>query len=527
MIIPWQQTAIMRGVTWALLSRWTTYLFLLLMPFSVFWPMEIPLTGGVLPLYVTPGIHLSDLALVVMLLIGIVTVRRWGPFELSGPLVGLGLLVLIAAPWAIIPRLAGYMALRWLIAFAVYLWFVQKTVPVERMVQCFVAGLCLHVIVGLVQVVVQHPLGLPGELTIPANATWASVVSLPDSRWLRAYGLTFHPNVLGGYLAVGLLLSMPLLYRWSMRIAWWGLWLGLFITFSRSAWVGAVLTVPVVMAWIAWRYPQQRRTLVISSFGAVLVLLACSLIWHQQLAVRLQPITKRLVFMSSDQIQIAIGLPTATPSPLPSPTVSHTATVLVPTSTAMIAKAPEMATTSPTAVVATATATEALPTSTATAVPATPTMTPSPAISATPTVLTAIAAASTPNKAELWSLHWRHEVTSRALGVIKERPLQGVGAGNSVLVMPYNFSPTHQVPLMLASEAGVFGGGLWLSLCLSVLLLLIRSWRQSNSWLMVSLCAWLALAVIGLFDFYPWGLNTGRLLTVMVSGLIARSWEVT
>lgn len=496
MIMPWQQVIRVRGATWALLSRWTTYLFLLLMPFSLFWPIESPLAGGVLPLYVTPAIHLSDLALVVMLLIGLVTVRRVGPFQLSGPLLGIALLALIGAPWAIVPRLAGYMGLRWLIAFAVYLWFVQKMVPVEAMVQCFVAGLCLHVAVALVQVIMQHPLGLPGELALPLKAKWVSVVSVPGARWLRAYGLTFHPNILGGYLAVGLLLSMPLLYRWSMRCAWWWLWLGLFITFSRSAWVGAMLGVPVVTAWIAWRYPQQRRTLAIASFGAGLVLLTCSVIWPQQLAVRLEPITKRIVLMSPDDVEIAIGLQTATPSPIPSPTASHTATPVVPTSTA-------------------------------TAVPATPTLAASPTVSPTPTVLIAEAAPSKPNSAELWSFHWRQEVTSRAIGAIKERPLPGVGAGNSVLVMPYNFSPTHQVPLMLASEIGVLGGGLWLSLCLTLTLLLVRSWRQSNSWLIVSVCAWLALAVIGLFDFFPWGLNSGRLLTVMVSGLVARSWEVT
>lgn len=446
MMIPWQQTSIMRGVIWALLSRWATYLFLLLMPFSLFWPIERPFTGDTLPLYVALGIHLSDLALVLMLLISVFTVRRWGPFELSGPLVALALLVLIAAPWAIVPRLAGYMALRWLIAFAVYLWFVQKMVPVERMIQWFVAGLCLHVVVGLAQVMVQHPLGLPSELALPLSAKWVSVVSLPDSRWLRAYGLTFHPNVLGGYLAVGLLLSMPLLYRRSIRCAWWLLWLGLFITFSRSAWLGTMLAMPVVTAWIAWRYPQQRRTLLVAFFGAALVLLAGSVIWHQQLAV-----------------------PTATPS--------------------------------------------------------WPTMTASPPVSPTPTVLPEMATSSKAHGAELSLWHWQQEAISRAIGVIKERPLLGVGAGNSVLVMQDNFSPTHQVPLMLASEAGVFGGGLWLSLCFTIVLLLIRSWRQSNSWLIVSVCAWLALAVIGLFDFFPWGLNSGRLLTVMVSGLIARSWQ--
>ena len=103
-----------------------------------------------------------------------------------------------------------------------------------------------------------------------------------------------------------------------------------------------------------------------------------------------------------------------------------------------------------------------------------------------------------------------------------------LGAGNFPvymrqlgLIIPPTY--VHNVPLLLAAEIGIFGSGLWLALCLVIAWWLIRRWRASNGWVIVTLCAGLAIAIIALFDFYPWGLNTGRLLTAMVLGLIART----
>jgi hypothetical protein len=42
---------------------------------------------------------------------------------------------------------------------------------------------------------------------------------------------------------------------------------------------------------------------------------------------------------------------------------------------------------------------------------------------------------------------------------------------------------------------------------------------RHNGWVVVALCAWLALWLIGLFDYYPWGLNSGRLLSATIVGL--------
>ena len=44
---------------------------------------------------------------------------------------------------------------------------------------------------------------------------------------------------------------------------------------------------------------------------------------------------------------------------------------------------------------------------------------------------------------------------------------------------------------------------------------------------MVFALAWLALGIIGLFDFYPWGLESGRLLSVITLALFARAYNDT
>jgi hypothetical protein len=122
-------------------------------------------------------------------------------------------------------------------------------------------GLGLHVLIGIGQFWQRGPLGLPGELSLPADQTGAAVLSAGGIRWLRIYGLTFHPNVLGGFLAVGLILGLPFLVNKWMRFLWGLLAFGLLLTFSRSAWISIVIVLPVTVGWLVWRKPALRGPL--------------------------------------------------------------------------------------------------------------------------------------------------------------------------------------------------------------------------------------------------------------------------
>ena len=99
-------------------------------------------------------------------------------------------------------------------------------------------GLVLHSVAGFVQLAV-----LPVVSIVPQNSG-ISVVFSGAEHWLRVYGISSHPNLLGGHLAVGVILILGLVIisqgrqRFWLIAAWLMCWLTLLLTFSRSAWLG-------------------------------------------------------------------------------------------------------------------------------------------------------------------------------------------------------------------------------------------------------------------------------------------------
>lgn len=415
------------------LSRWAGYGLALLLPLSVYRPIGPSPAPAVLDLYVRPGLYLSDLAAGVLLVAGL---ARRRPFEgagrigrVTGLLAALVALGLLTAPAALSPRLAVYTALRWLLALGVYLALGRGDGPVEKWIEVFVIGLGLQALIGTGQVLAQGPLGVPGELALAPHRPGAAILTVGGRQWLRAYGLTFHPNVLGGYLAVGLLVSLPLLVRRWMRPLWWLLGLGLLLSFSRSAWLATGVVLPPLTGWLAWQRPELRRPLAITLGSAALILLLATGMLADQLISRLRPA---------------------------------------------------------------ATATESR------------------------------------------SLSERGELIGLALELVAERPLMGVGAGNFPLAVrhagmpdrPVNPQPVHNVLLLLASEVGLLGGGIWFWLWLAPGLALGERLRNAYVWPVVLVAAWFAWSIIGLWDDYPWALDSGRLLGASLLGLIGWVWEV-
>jgi O-antigen ligase len=110
----------------------------------------------------------------------------------------------------------------------------------------------LHGTVAMIQFVGQRSIGLTylGELALNPQVRGTSVIEVAGQRWLRAYGLLPHPNVLGGVLGIALLVCLGTLLQpgpqttsfrrrlWVAAISAGG---GLLVSFSRSAWLGTGL----------------------------------------------------------------------------------------------------------------------------------------------------------------------------------------------------------------------------------------------------------------------------------------------
>jgi len=303
-------------------QRWAAFVFALLIPVSTHRPIAPSPAPEILDLYVRPGLYLSDLAVCALLLANLLgpnkRCRHWGDHRLTLPLLALVGLAFVTIPAALSRVLAGYTAIRWLLAAGVYLSLVRGNLPVEFWAKVFVTGLGVQAVIGLGQTLHQGPLGLPGEFALEPARSGAAILQVDGQRWLRAYGLTFHPNVLGGFMALGLLLSLPLLTRWHMRLWWWLMGQGLVLSFSRSAWLATALVLPPTAAWLAWRQPNLRRPLSVTLAGAVLATLLSGVLLAGQFRSRVRPTETATEFRSLNERGglIAVALDTIADRPL-------------------------------------------------------------------------------------------------------------------------------------------------------------------------------------------------------------------
>ncbi len=188
----------------------------------------------------------------------------WGPAAISLPLAGLtilGTLSLDRSNFRLVFIYVGMYALAWL----VYLYTLNER---PGLLAPIAAVLLIQGGVAIGQFLAQRDLGLLplGELPLHPAHEGNSVLLARGQPWLRAYGLTIHPNLLGAMMAALLLLTLPVIRktRGAPRVALTGAIViggaGLFLSFSRAAWLGfaAGLMVWGLLAW--WGRRGARGT---------------------------------------------------------------------------------------------------------------------------------------------------------------------------------------------------------------------------------------------------------------------------
>mgnify|MGYP005840434141 FL=1 len=199
--------------------------------------------------------------------------RRWLPLLI------LSILVLVRI-WPVHqPRRAATavlaVALLWGGSFLAYHNLTPRWLLASLMFVLLVQGA-----LATLQFLKQSSLGIYslGEMSMTPDTQGASVIEAADRRWLRAYGLTPHPNILGGYLSLALLTCLGMRGQVAARrgrpsfhiLAALALVIGaagLFFSFSRSAWIGTCVGLLylglVLKPWrrIAREAPRSRYLL--------------------------------------------------------------------------------------------------------------------------------------------------------------------------------------------------------------------------------------------------------------------------
>ena len=193
------------------------------------------------------------------------TKLQWGPAFLTVPLLALLILSVAGVAQAVDPVYAAYTTVRLAFLPALYLMLINAPLRQGLIVWPLAAGMVIQGAVGVPQFLVGHTVGLQwlGETVANAASPGVSVVMAGGQRWLRAYGLTPHPNILGGAVMASLLVvaSSYLTQPSRRRIALLGslaIGLGtLLLTFSRAAWLGMAAGGLVLFGLLWW--PGRAR----------------------------------------------------------------------------------------------------------------------------------------------------------------------------------------------------------------------------------------------------------------------------
>lgn len=202
-------------------------------------------------------------------------------------IVFIGLLGLTLASWVSVlgsvdAILSRYQAGRVVVLFLLYLFVVNEIKSVNWVLVPVAAQTFFQSVIVIFQGMSQHSLGLQtyGELILDPAKSGTSVIMADGIRFLRGYGLSDHPNIIGGCISFGLVLLLAAFLhgkttvRMISAIIFLPCFFALVLTFSRSAWlsffVAAIFMVGVEA--VSRRWDSVKRAAVLGMLSLLLIM---------------------------------------------------------------------------------------------------------------------------------------------------------------------------------------------------------------------------------------------------------------
>lgn len=360
-----------------------------------------------------------------------------GPMFLTIPLAAFTGWVTIFGFASFDPGLSYYHALRAIVLLGLYFYLVDQKFAIKTLLPWIAVQIAVQAAAGIYQLIYQRDLGLQilGEYLLNPDWEGVSIVLTESGRWLRAYGFSDHPNILGGSLAIGLLIIAGYYLLDGAKTPKWPLAVivlgsaGLTATFSRSAWLAFFVGVGVL---IFFYIRSRKRERIVHLIGSLLVGILPLMISFWSL------LRTRLLFFEQAKI----------------------------------------------------------------------------------------------SPAEVQSIGERIFLNQASLDIFVRFPILGVGFGSLPQALRFEhpdiltyYQPAHFVWITAAAEIGLIGSTIYiLALILPLLVFSLNKNLQVLPTSMIATSGLISISIIGLLDYYPWLLSTGRLWQYLLWGVWAGAY---
>jgi len=262
------------------LIKYGFYLFVFLLPWQTRWIVsDASLNGGVWE-YGRMSLYGTEILLIILLILGLI---NWSKSyfkktkdqkleEVKEELKGQKLFIILLIIWSgltifwSVDKLLAWSGLLNLIWGISIFWLIEsQKIDIKKIGYALISAGVVQSLIGVWQFArqsffISKWLGI--SLLNP-SLTGTSVINNGSGRFLRAYGSLPHPNILAGFLVIGILIAVILInqeptkkIRYLLNVAVGFLTLGLILTFSRAGWLALIIS---LIIFVVYNYIKKRE----------------------------------------------------------------------------------------------------------------------------------------------------------------------------------------------------------------------------------------------------------------------------
>lgn len=238
--------------------------------------------------YTNFHVFISDITLILLLIVWFVSlIQHPQKIKIGNPIVWICLLGLIIASIISIfgsldPILSRYHVIRLILLLLFYLYIVNQVQSPLWVIVPLALQIIIQAPIAITQSLAQSSLGLQhfGEILLNPQTLGTSIIPVNEIRFLRAYGLSDHPNILGGSLAFSLIIVFAIVLYGKNRqplfasILFLIAFPALVLTFSRSAWLSLMVSISFIVSIEAFarRWESIKRISLLSVLSLIIIM---------------------------------------------------------------------------------------------------------------------------------------------------------------------------------------------------------------------------------------------------------------